>query len=144
MDERESGTHHKFAPIYYLLGVNGIRGAKHLPHHIYPPIYPTIQTDPCSGQVHTKESPSSHPQGSGRWPLGLESGDSSRTDVRCGVREVRAHRTDGLPSTFRRNPSTALREKAAAGGLLARSCAIGGDGNHLARAPAQPAYGPWR
>jgi hypothetical protein len=34
--ERESGTHHKFAPICYLLGVNGIRGAKHLPHHICP------------------------------------------------------------------------------------------------------------
>jgi hypothetical protein len=34
VDERESGTHHKFTPIYYLLGVNGIRGAKHLPHHI--------------------------------------------------------------------------------------------------------------
>jgi hypothetical protein len=31
VDERESGTHHKFALIYYLLGVNGIRGAKHLP-----------------------------------------------------------------------------------------------------------------
>jgi hypothetical protein len=36
VDERESGTHHKFAPICYLLGVNGIREAKHLPHHICP------------------------------------------------------------------------------------------------------------
>jgi hypothetical protein len=37
VDEGErAGVHHNFAPICYFLGVNGIRGAKHLPHHIHP------------------------------------------------------------------------------------------------------------
>jgi hypothetical protein len=33
VDRRErAGIHNKVAPIYYLLGVNRIREAKHLPH----------------------------------------------------------------------------------------------------------------
>jgi hypothetical protein len=60
--ERESGTHHKFAPIWYLLGVNGIRGQNIRPTIFAPhvwhlrgklgvnlpihPIYLTIQTGP--------------------------------------------------------------------------------------------------
>jgi hypothetical protein len=35
VDGREIvGAHHNFTPIYYFLGVNGIRGAKNLPHYI--------------------------------------------------------------------------------------------------------------
>jgi hypothetical protein len=98
MDERESGTHHKFAPIYYLLGVNGIRGQNICPTTFALPFTPPSKQTPLRDMFTGRNHPprTRKEAAGGRLAWRVETARAPTCGAACG-RCARTGRTDFPP-----------------------------------------------